>query len=309
MQQTLFDQDLSFGKTSQEFSQRATTPLAASWRALSAVMSPSWQSKDGQTQVWFMDHRDGLVGASLMPNTSDWPNDASVCSLSQVLETEPIPQKYFLSGKACAGILRRAEKRGKTLPDALRLALQAVANQTYAARLTDGLKMDQSETSKQPQFCTTQKAEQGGGLTKSNVGKCVNNQTPLLEFAAPVANPLLGKGNDSHAYNLDNYVCQVEATYVPLSFAQNQRGEIRTSEVSTCLNSGGGKPGEGYPALLDGMAVRRLTPLECERLQGFSDGHTKLPGAADGPRYKAIGNSMAVPVMRWIAERIKAKTA
>ncbi len=58
------------------------------------------------------------------------------------------------------------------------------------------------------------------------------------------------------------------------------------------------------------LTVRRLTPMECERLQGFPDGWTAIPfrgkPAADGPRYKAIGNSMAVPVMRWIGERIKA---
>lgn len=57
-----------------------------------------------------------------------------------------------------------------------------------------------------------------------------------------------------------------------------------------------------------GSAVRRLTPTECERLQGFPDGYTLVPyrnkEAADGPRYKALGNSMAVPVMRWIGERI-----
>lgn len=55
--------------------------------------------------------------------------------------------------------------------------------------------------------------------------------------------------------------------------------------------------------------VRRLTPRECERLQGFPDDYTLVPYrgrlAADGPRYKAIGNSMAVPVMRWIGERIQ----
>jgi DNA (cytosine-5)-methyltransferase 1 len=55
--------------------------------------------------------------------------------------------------------------------------------------------------------------------------------------------------------------------------------------------------------------VRRLTPLECERLQGFPDGHTDIPWkgkehAPDSRRYKAIGNSMAVPVMRWLGERI-----
>jgi DNA (cytosine-5)-methyltransferase 1 len=52
------------------------------------------------------------------------------------------------------------------------------------------------------------------------------------------------------------------------------------------------------------MAVRRLTPTECERLQGFPDGYTAIPGAKDGPRYRALGNSMAVPVMRWIGQRI-----
>jgi hypothetical protein len=66
-------------------------------------------------------------GGSLMPNISAWPNDALVCSLSQVLERGSIPQRYFLSSTACAGILRRAAKRGKKLPEQLARALQAVA--------------------------------------------------------------------------------------------------------------------------------------------------------------------------------------
>lgn len=67
------------------------------------------------------------------------------------------------------------------------------------------------------------------------------------------------------------------------------------------------------PAEVNPMLVRRLTPLECERLQGFPDGHTLIrwkgkpaEECPDGPRYKAIGNSMAVPVMRWIGRRIAA---
>jgi DNA (cytosine-5)-methyltransferase 1 len=60
---------------------------------------------------------------------------------------------------------------------------------------------------------------------------------------------------------------------------------------------------------IQAMQVRRLTPVECERLQGFADSWTNIPWrgkaeAPDGPRYKALGNSMAVPVMRWIGERI-----
>ena len=58
--------------------------------------------------------------------------------------------------------------------------------------------------------------------------------------------------------------------------------------------------------LMAGQAVRRLTPLECERLQGFPDFYTAIPGASDTARYKALGNSMAVPVMRWIGKRIMA---
>jgi len=75
------------------------------------------------------------------------------------------------------------------------------------------------------------------------------------------------------------------------------------------LRAGNGNETGGVPFLAQRMAVRRLTPRECERLQGFPDDWTLIEyrgkPAADGPRYKAIGNSMAVPVMRWIGNRIK----
>ena len=68
-------------------------------------------------------------------NTSEWnhtlvpfPNDDVVCSLSDVLETGDVPRRYYLSPKACAGILRRAEKRERELPEALRLALESGAS-------------------------------------------------------------------------------------------------------------------------------------------------------------------------------------
>ena len=64
------------------------------------------------------------------------------------------------------------------------------------------------------------------------------------------------------------------------------------------------------PAIVQAMAVRRLTPTECERLQGFPDGYTNIPWrkaaeSPDGPRYKALGNSWAVPVVAWIGQRIQ----
>ena len=78
-------------------------------------------------------------------------------------------------------------------------------------------------------------------------------------------------------------------------------------EMAPTLEAGTG--GNNKPAVHVGMAVRRLTPVECERLQGFPDSFTDIQpkgkATPDGPRYKALGNSMAVPVMAWIGKRIQ----
>jgi hypothetical protein len=63
-------------------------------------------------------------------NTSEYPSDGDASSLSDILETGEVPERYYLSATACRGILRRAEKRGKELPEALKSALLAVASQT-----------------------------------------------------------------------------------------------------------------------------------------------------------------------------------
>jgi DNA (cytosine-5)-methyltransferase 1 len=92
------------------------------------------------------------------------------------------------------------------------------------------------------------------------------------------------------------------------------RGGAVTPEIAHSLRAEGfdaseDGTGRGTPIIpCSSSAVRRLTPRECERLQGFPDDYTLVPyrnkPAADGPRYKALGNSMAVPCMRWIGERI-----
>ena len=140
----------------------------------------------------------------------------------------------------------------------------------------------------------------------------------------------------------------VHAVAQPIAFAQNQRDEVRIMQVAGALAAepgakqqtylaqpiiggvdyennahgpddvtgpllkgsptGGGRP---LPAIaLQSMAVRRLTPVECERLQGFPDNYTNIPWrkkeeSPDGPRYKALGNSWAVPNVRWIGKRIQ----
>ena len=97
-------------------------------------------------------------------------------------------------------------------------------------------------------------------------------------------------------------------------FQQNTRGEVRLiagdGGMAGALSASTGMKQQNY--LCEGFILRRLTPRECERLQGFPDNWTRIPyrgkpaeQCPDGPRYKACGNSMAVPVMRWIGERIQ----
>jgi DNA (cytosine-5)-methyltransferase 1 len=112
-----------------------------------------------------------------------------------------------------------------------------------------------------------------------------------------------------------------------IAFAQgrNNGGEnvllqaMAFQQTADCLTSAYGTKWNGNASAINGslfaaqaMAVRRLTPVECERLQGFPDGYTQIPWrkkpaseCPDGPRYKALGNSWAVPVVRWIGKRIE----
>jgi len=97
-------------------------------------------------------------------------------------------------------------------------------------------------------------------------------------------------------------------TYVmqPIGLDEEQNARVDGFGTLKARMEGGGFEGT---VMTPAMQVRRLTPVECERLQGFPDGYTNIPWrnkpeSPDGPRYKALGNSMAVPVMRWIGERI-----
>jgi DNA (cytosine-5)-methyltransferase 1 len=90
-------------------------------------------------------------------------------------------------------------------------------------------------------------------------------------------------------------------------FVDTYNGTIQGNIAATMTADMAG-PTHSGPKVMQNMAVRRLTPIECERLQGFPDNYTNIPKATDSPRYKALGNSMAVPVMRWIGERINQQT-
>ena len=105
----------------------------------------------------------------------------------------------------------------------------------------------------------------------------------------------MGGGNIPFVLN------QVAVAHTPISWDSELNPNV--NKMGTLVRGGQGGRCDGV--MQTNMAVRRLTPVECERLQGFPDNYTNIKeNCPDGPRYKAMGNSMAVPVMRWIGTRI-----
>jgi DNA (cytosine-5)-methyltransferase 1 len=123
------------------------------------------------------------------------------------------------------------------------------------------------------------------------IAKREGSPNRFVENASPTLRANMGDNQTATAYAVDVYNQAVD-------------GDVAATLTSAC----GGTNTSG-PKLMQNMAVRRLTPVECERLQGFPDNHTNIPWrkkdeSPDGPRYKAMGNSMAVPVMHWVGSRI-----
>ena len=121
-----------------------------------------------------------------------------------------------------------------------------------------------------------------------------------LQGAGATSQQSQGSGwNEEKCFTLNRTDIHGVATFV-----DTYNGTIQ-GDVSATMTADMAGPTHSGPKVMQSMAVRRLTPVECERLQGFPDNYTNIrEKCPDGPRYKAMGNSMAVPVMRWIGERI-----
>ena len=165
------------------------------------------------------------------------------------------------------------------------------------------------------------------GPNGHDAGNFACNQAVDAGHVIPVAQPIafepgkmkrLGYGNAepglSHALRADAGDNQLAVAYniAPGKGELKDDIHITDAHVSKTIDASGSNPAmhQGGAAIVQTMAVRRLTPVECERLQGFPDNYTNIPWrkaaeSPDGPRYKALGNSWAVPVVAWIGKRIQ----
>lgn len=326
------------------------------------------------------------LGECMTRNTGESPNVAVVSRLSQILEETP-QEKYSLSAKECQGILRRAERRGKDLPETLKAVLLM---QSESGGGCDGggkgalVQEDKSGTlgtsNDQTIFqnCLTQwdcqskrifGTEGASPTLQGGVGGGVNNpaifcmgtqqggaevrsddRAPTLTAAAGMSgnnqpNNRSTVGPDKPCSALHTFGEVPAVCYQMQGFGDYREGDVasnckqRDYKDSTdlvvssvdCRNftEGGeingtlqAKESVGQSLNLQntvrtGMIVRRLTPMECERLQGFPDHWTdigewrdskgKLRKPSDSPRYKALGNSIALPFWDFLAKRISAQ--
>jgi len=127
-QENTTNSGLPSGKTCQGRSQQTPVEILLPWLGKCLGQTLAFRPMDGKTPALLSEGKGSRNGACWTRNGSEFRKGAGVSSLSQILETGEIEARYFLSARACAGILRRAERRGKELPPMLRQALHQVVH-------------------------------------------------------------------------------------------------------------------------------------------------------------------------------------
>lgn len=380
------------GETSRQSSKRLSASQSRKPPILKCL------KRDGQlgvatTMRW---EDDGAwLGECMTRNTGESPNAAVVSRLSQILEVTP-QEKYSLSAKACQGILRRAERRGKDLSEMLKTVLLmqsesgggcdgggkgALVQEDKSGTLGTGndqtiisgvdgyngdLTGDVASTigincgmSTGRNGVMELSAKENGGMARDSVlcagfkagqGAQAGGIGYSEEVSPPLAAAPSGTNQTPAVVALDmSHACdvirdcgeivprlqarmgtggnQVPLTYQMQGFGDYHAGEVASSckqrdfkdstDLTLQAKSNGGTSYNLQNTVRTGMVVRRLTPMECERLQGFPDGWTdigewrdskgKLRKPSDSPRYKALGNSIALPFWDFLAKRISAQ--
>ena len=322
-----------------------------SWKNWPASKNPRFQSLDlrtenGQKQALSAEMDGALRGELSTLNFGECPSVAVESRLSWILE-DNVPEKYYLSARACQGILNRASRRGKELPknpargtsgnDRVVESTGFTNRGRYSGVVSETLRAESHGAI--PMICAAFTAGQGakangigyaeeqaptlradGGLSAMPTVLCrahgqANAET--LEDCAPTLNcnheqPIVFEIHSQDA----RYTQQGDTS--PGGVAYQEVLTLRNDTVANALMARDYKGVGRADSLGKAVAVktplrwivRRLTPTEGERLQGFPDGWTdigewvdskgKRHKAADSPRYKALGNSIALPQWWWI---------
>jgi len=279
------------------------------------ALFPGFGGKLDRSQMVWTPEGDAWAGCldidGLDFDTGMGPPDPKRVHLSEILESD-VDERYYLSEKACKGILRRASRRGRSLPPVLDYALRQQAGE---------------EVGEPPESIE-------GPVPYDDVAKCLTGHPGQrydydTESFVPVATYRKVKRarndedfetwEESEASNTLNLFDQgdVRATDVvvePVGFAiepeSGQGADLRAREVdhSPALTANWLEKATDRGVRVvetPTFRVRRLTPRECERLQGFPDGWTDIEGAKDSHRYRQLGNAVAVPNAAWVLGQIK----
>jgi DNA (cytosine-5)-methyltransferase 1 len=317
-----------FGKTCQERSAPTEEKISGPcWKNL-----PAWNNQTLQ----FLDLRVGgadgarpeqspetdgaWLGDSLTLNIGESPSVANESLLSQILEVD-VPLKYFLSARACRGILTRALRCGKALPDLLKTALLDMIgwweSEATASAETPTLSTLQDQTLFQPVVFDAR--GNGDGITVPTItGDHESRVTDYTAIAVDLYNGAMtgDKAAPITCRSIGSHSGPQVAEQI--TFSEQAYDSFKQSGSGGTLKGSGGAVGYGGESLVAEKMVRwivrRLTPTECERLQGLPDGWTdigewtdtkgQVHKPADAPRYKALGNSIALPQWFWLVQRM-----
>lgn len=276
-----------------------------------------------------------LLGDYTTRSFGEFPSVERGSHLSQILEDSPLP-KYYLSAKACEGILRRAETRGKPIPETLERTLKQQSVSKSAPENPGGGKGILIQRDRTGALSTlnnqivmtfrkqshARSADEGQGWEETSVSDTLNiydngeSRTPTLVVYE-------NHSQDSRYRPLGDVCESISAKYgtggnnqplvVCIGNGQADLNTHITEDLAQPLNC----MHDQQIIVGSEQSVRRLTPLECERLQGFPDGWTDIgewidsKGRArqttDSARYKALGNSIALPFWQYLARRIVAQ--
>ena len=242
----------------------------------------------------------------------DWRSAAAVLFERESLFGNPAPSReegQKVAGVTPFGIGERGEtahclRAGASRADKHESTTYAVACNEVAPAVTTGPPF--SRTGNEPVECEAIVPMQTVGALDTQCGLAQQTHQSLNAGHYVLERDVMGTLT-ARMFNALGSRDVEEGAVIPFS-AYNQ--SVESEDVSQTVAARSDQ--DTASCVASGLSVRRLTPTECERLQGFPDGFTQIPyrnkpadKCPDGPRYKALGNSMAVPVMRWIGERIQ----